>query len=134
MLIDYLYFGKHGRPKKKEAGLEENSIKEIDWSLIRVIHVFVRWWCGVREFLPMRSYLNMHSPFATEKQSPTSRQATVLWLSQKPKNYIHKAVLGYLSKLKDLQKQQKTPNLFLENPWISLRISLVHGWKYLFSF
>ena len=38
------------------------------------------------KFLSMRSYLNMHSPFVNGKF--TKHQATVVWLSQKLKNYI----------------------------------------------
>ena len=51
------------------------------------------------KFLPMQSYLSMRLPFVT-KNSQTSRQATILLLSQKLKT-TYKSVFGYFSKLKN---------------------------------
>ena len=86
------------------------------------LYIATKWVANVTKFLPMRSYLNTHSPFATEK---------IFQLVAKQKYYdyhkslktTHKSVIGYIWTSLKIMKNNK--NLFQENPFpvpISLHI------------
>ena len=76
------------------------------------------------KFLPMRLYLNTHSPFATENicQLVAKQQYCDYHKSWKT---THKSVIGYLNKLENYEKQQKTCNICSERTHFPTHISLV---------